>query len=258
MDVMITAGGIPRQDEPLYSYTQGGYKAMLDIAGKPMIQWVISAADASPLVDRIVLVGLLLAMDITCEKPVAFVENQGEMIANIQAGAQEVLRLNPAAEKLVLLSSDIPAITTQMVDWFIGAINETDHDLYYSIIQRDVMEARFPGSRRTYTRMKDGEFCGGDVVAMRPQTILRDSPLSVKLTAARKSSLKQASLLGFDTLFLLLLHQLSLKEAETIVSKRLGIRGRVIVFPHAEAGMDVDKPHQLEMLRADLAGKNPA
>ena len=33
MDAIVTAGGIPHPDEPLYPYTQGGSKATLDIAG---------------------------------------------------------------------------------------------------------------------------------------------------------------------------------------------------------------------------------
>ncbi|MDP2976442.1 MAG: hypothetical protein Q8N45_09575, partial [Anaerolineales bacterium] len=37
------------------------------------------------------------------------------------------------------------------------------------------------------------------------------------------------------------------------VAKRLKITGRGILCPYAEVGMDIDKPHQLEMLRADLA-----
>ena len=37
------------------------------------------------------------------------------------------------------------------------------------------------------------------------------------------------------------------------VSRRIGIKGRAIVWEHAEPCMDVDKPHQLEMLRNDLA-----
>ncbi len=255
MDVIITAGGIPRPDEPLYPVTQGGPKAMLEIAGKPMIQWIIEAAVASDLVDRIVLVGLPLNDRIRSDKPVDCVDDQGEMVANIQAGAREVLRVNPAARQAILLSSDIPAITTGMVEWFIRTIQDTDHDLYYTVIPKAVMETRYPNSRRSYTRMKDGEYCGGDVIGLRPQVMLQSSPLSVKLTAARKSSLHQAALLGFDTLILLLLHQVSLQQAEKIASKRLGIRGIVIVSPYAELGMDVDKPHQLDLLRADLAGR---
>ena len=40
MDVIVTAGGIPRPNEPLYPYTQGESKALLEIAGKP-IWWIL-------------------------------------------------------------------------------------------------------------------------------------------------------------------------------------------------------------------------
>ena len=36
------------------------------------------------------------------------------------------------------------------------------------------------------------------------------------------------------------------------ISKRLKVAGRAVVCPYAEVGMDVDKPHQLEIMRADL------
>lgn len=37
MDAIVTAGGIPKPDEPLYVRTQGQSKALLDVNGKPMI-----------------------------------------------------------------------------------------------------------------------------------------------------------------------------------------------------------------------------
>ena len=73
-----------------------------------------------------------------------------------------------------------------------------------------------------------------------------------KITNSRKSPLKQAALIGFDTAFLLLTGRLTLKKAETRIMTRLNITGKAIVCPYAEVGMDVDKPHQLEIMRADL------
>jgi hypothetical protein len=35
----------------------------------------------------------------------------------------------------------------------------------------------------------------------------------------------------------------------------LNIRGRVIPYPYAEVGMDVDKPFQLEIVRAELEAR---
>jgi hypothetical protein len=73
------------------------------------------------------------------------------------------------------------------------------------------------------------------------------------LIGSRKSPLRQASLIGFGTLFALFTRRLTLEDAVQRVCERIGVKGRAIVWPHAEPCMDVDKPSQLELLRADLA-----
>ena len=73
-----------------------------------------------------------------------------------------------------------------------------------------------------------------------------------RLISARKNAFKQAALFGFSTLFLLLTRRLSIHDAAPRVSKQIGIRGRVVFCPYAELAMDVDKPHQFEILRADM------
>ncbi|NCP15942.1 NTP transferase domain-containing protein [bacterium] len=254
MDAIVTAGGIPLPEEPLYPETQGHPKALVDIAGKPMIQWVLDALSESKIVENVVIVGLTEKSSVTCKKSFHFIPNQGKMIENLRAGAEKVLELNPKAEYVLIVSSDIPAISGEMVDWTVNTAMQTDEDIYYNIIQREVMEKRFPSSKRTYTRLKDMDVCGGDMNVGRISLILEeDTDLWEKITNARKSPLKQAGLIGFDTLFLLLFRQLTLEKAAANIMKRLKITGRAIVCPYAEIGMDIDKPHQLEIMRADLA-----
>jgi hypothetical protein len=43
-----------------------------------------------------------------------------------------------------------------------------------------------------------------------------------------------------------------------MISKRLNLSGKAIVCPFAEIGMDVDKPHQLEIMRHYLNRRNAA
>jgi hypothetical protein len=130
---------------------------------------------------------------------------------------------------------------------------QTDLDVYYHIIQREVMEKRYPGCKRTWTHLKDMEVCGGDMNMGRLSLLLSDeTDIWEKITDARKSPMKQAALVGFDTAFLLLTGQLALQKAETNIMKRLHISGKAVVCPYAEVGMDVDKPHQLEIMREDL------
>ncbi len=73
------------------------------------------------------------------------------------------------------------------------------------------------------------------------------------LLGSRKNALKQASMLGWDTAFQWATHSITLEDLVAKACKRLGVRGRVIVWDHAEPCMDVDKPHQLLLMREDLA-----
>jgi hypothetical protein len=164
--------------------------------------------------------------------------------------------LNPQAEHVLVVSSDIPAVTAEAVDWVVETAMQTDDDIYYNVIPRQVMEARFPGSRRSYTRLKDAEVCGGDMNMVRCSVATGEAMIWDELIATRKNVLKQAALIGFDTLFLLLIRAISVEQAVQKVSRRLKIKGRAIVCPYAEVGMDVDKPNQLELLRADLSGNS--
>lgn len=252
MYAILTAGGIPQPGEPLYEYTQGQPKALLELAGKPMIQWVLDALGGAKMVEGIILMGLPPESKLVSTKPVFYMPNQGEMLANILTGVRKALEINPTLSHVLLVSSDIPAVTPEIVDWVVNTALQTDHDLYYSVISRSVMETRFPGSKRTFTHLRDVEVCGGDINVIRTMTATEREDFWRKIIAARKSPLQQASLVGIDVLVGFLLRNITLKAAVEKVSKRIGLRGRVILCPFAEAGMDIDKPHQLEIVRADL------
>ena len=164
MDAVVIAGGTPQPGEYLYEETKGNPKAMLDIAGKPMIQWVLDALCGATTIDHVVVIGLPAeCCDVRCSKPLSFIPNQADMIENIRAGAMKVLEINPQAHHFLIVSSDIPAITAEMVDWEVNTAMETDHDAYYNVITREVDGSAFPGSRRSYVHLKDMEVCGGDM-----------------------------------------------------------------------------------------------
>src|SRR4030042_3619057 len=117
MDAVVMAGGIPQPDELLYPYTLGKSKAMLDILGKPMVQWVLDALSGAQRVENVILIGLTEESGLTCAKPLTFIPNKISMIENILAGIHKVMEINPSATRLLLVSSDIPGITSEMADW---------------------------------------------------------------------------------------------------------------------------------------------
>ena len=254
MDAIVMAGGIPQAEDPLYEYTQGDPKALLDIAGKPMIQWVLDAISGSATVERVVLISLPEDANLECSKPVTYLPDQGGLLENVRGGIEKAVEINPQAEHVLTISSDIPMIQSEMIDWMVEENSGTNLQLYYTVIPREVMEKRFPESKRSYTRLKDAELCGGDLNMIHSSTVHSNVELWDSIIEARKNVFKQAALLGYGNLLLLLSRQLTLAGAVKRVTKKMDITGKAVISPYAELGMDVDKPHQLDIVRAELAG----
>ncbi len=253
MDAIVTAGGTTRPGGPLYEAARGRPKALIDIGGQPMVQWVLDALGESSAVERVFVVGLPPGTELACAHPLALLPDQGDMLANIILAAGEVLRVHPHASHALLASGDIPALRGEMVGWMLAQVSELDQDIYYSVVERGTMEARFPASRRTYVSLRDAQVCGGDLHCFRLRAASGGSPLVEQLIGARKNPLRQAGMIGFGTLLNLLLRRFSLREMEAAVCRRLGLRGRVVISPYAETGMDVDKQFQLKMMRSYLS-----
>lgn len=253
MNAIVLAGGIPQPNDPLYAYSQGDSKALIDVAGKPMVQWVVDALNEAKSVDQIIVIGLSQKTGLISEKPLHYISNQGRMLANIVAGSEKSLELKPTIDHLLVCSADIPALQGSMVDWLVKTAMQTDDELYYGVCPKDVMEARYPESKRTYTKLKEMELCGADVNITRISIIKEHMDVWEALIGNRKSPMRQAGIIGFDTLFQLATRQFTLDSLVARASQRIGIKGRAIVWQHAEACMDVDKPHQLELMRDDLA-----
>ena len=251
----ITAGWSPSEDDPLAEYTRGKPKALIPIAGKPMLAHVVDAVAASRYVEHVVIVALDPTADVQFSVPVEHIPDAGSIMANAEAGLQYALDHYPGLDGVLMCSSDVPTITPAIVDTFIEECFRTEHDMYYTIVERSVMEARFPESRRSYIHLVEGDFAGGDVFLVRPSLNISHRDLLQELAAARKNVIQQARLIGLRIFLKLVLRRLSLDEAVERVSKVLNLRGRAIPFPYAEVGMDVDKPFQLEIVRAELEAR---
>ncbi len=252
---IVSAGWTPSEDDPLAEYTQGKSKALIPIAGKPMIAHVVEALAGSRHAKHFVIIALDPTAEVQFSVPVEHVPDAGSLIANAEAGLQYALDHYPDLDAALLCSSDVPTITPPIVDAFIEECFRTDHDLYYTIVERSVMEARFPESRRTYFHLREGDFAGGDIFLVRPSINVSHQELLQELASARKSILRQARMVGLRIFLKLVLRRLSLDEAVQRISQVLDMRVRIMPFSYPEVGMDVDKPFQLEIVRAELEAR---
>jgi GTP:adenosylcobinamide-phosphate guanylyltransferase len=254
MKAILLAGGGANPDDPLYALSAGKPKALLPIAGKPMAQWVLDVLAGASLVDDLLIIGLDAECGLTYPGLVRYAPDTGSLLGNVRLGLELSAAAEPGSGKVLLVSADIPAIQPAMVDWVIRNSLESPVDLCYCAIDREVMEARYPGSGRSYIRFRDREVCGGDLTVVDTGILAGGNHIWQRLVDGRKSALRMAMAVGIDVLLLLLLRRLSIDDLVQVAQARLGISGRVLISPYAELGMDVDKPYQFGLVERSLPG----
>ncbi len=252
MDCVVTAGGIPGPDDPLYVYTQGKTKALLDMNGRTMLERVVDALQDSRYVEDIVVVGLGSDLGMSFKRPVHHLPDQGSLVGNAVAGLDFWRQKKPNTRTVLLCSSDIPAATGATIDAYIEMCQPFDKSLYYIFVTQAVMETRFPDSKRTYVKLKGLEIAGGDCMVADADVADVNRALWERLSNARKHAWQIARAVGFRVLLKFLLRQLTLTDIEKTAENLIHRPIKVVLNPPAEIAMDADKPHQVDMLRADL------
>ena len=255
MQAIITAGGALDADSPLFLETGIANKALIPIAGKSMMQWVTDAITGSDHIDGLIVVGLQEGDVDPRGKPIRFVADHGSIVDNVLAGIDVVKEVAPASYKVLLSSSDIPLLTTELVDEFIATCLQKEGQIFYAVIEEKTMEARFPNSRRTFTGLKGGRYAGGDLLMIDSRAVNYNIELFRGATGHRKSFLAQARLLGFTFIFRFIFRLMDLREAEARARKAFNVTGHVLDYPRAEIAMDVDKLHHFELVKKELEAR---
>ncbi len=252
MKCVILAGGRITESDPLFQYTGGKPKALIKLGDKTLLEWVIKAMRESSWVDEIAVVGVERPNSIKADFPVHFLPDHGSLVSNGFAGIAWARQRNPEASSILFCNADIPAITGALVDEHISACRPFDKVAYYAFVTRQTMDKRFPGARRTYTRLDGGDVASCDLVIIRPELADTDRRLWDSLENVRKHPWKVARIVGARTLVTLMLGQLTISDIESTAERILGKSVKVIISDRAELAMDIDKPAHLELMRAEF------
>lgn len=250
MYAVILAGGKINPGNELFAESRGLPKSMIKIDGKPMIQWVIDAANLANSVEQIIIAGLDDISSLKSEKPVAQIPDHGGILENLDAAADFILKEVPGTEYFLSISSDIPLITGDIIETVIAENRKPGLDVFYNVVEQNVMEAAFPGVKRTYMKFRDGRFCGADMHVMSTKTIQK--LINLGFVQFRKHPFKLISMAGPGIILRMLFYPLSLENAEKVVYRKTGICGKVNVSRYPEMAMDIDTLQHLEIVRKML------
>ena len=247
---VILAGG--SNSPEMTSATGQSVRALVPIAGKTMLEYIITALSKSTTVGDIVVVGSVP------NSPLYKVVQPGQtLVENLFSGMEAV-----ASEGNVLIvTADIPFITSEGIDDFVDKATAAHSTLCYPIISMTDYNMRFPGLKRTTLKTKEGTFTGGNIMLVEAQGLQSSKQIIQEAYAARKSVTKLGAQLGLPLLMRVLVSQLiapsvlSIQHLEAGVSRLIGngATAKAITTPYAEIGTDVDKPE--DVVAAELVFK---
>ncbi|MEN6349092.1 MAG: nucleotidyltransferase family protein [Syntrophomonas sp.] len=254
-DVVILAGG--ENSSELKKIAPYDNEALIIIGKYPMIYYVYHALRHSSHVGKIVISGPSEALRniFSREENIYFVDG-GENAIESLAYAVRFLQEKGTNERLLVTPTDIPFITTEAIDDFIEQCQGEDADFFYPVTSKEVNESKFPGVTRTYVRLKEGVFTGGNLFILRSSVLESVLDSAVQIVERRKNPLAMARLFGIGLVWKFITRKLSLETAEKRFFKVLGLKGKAIVSSYAEVGVDVDKPSDLEIAQRYLVNIN--
>lgn len=231
-------------------------EALIPAAGKPLVRYPVEALLAARSVGRVVVVGPEAELGPALAGLEVELTPAGDtMLENALRGCRRLAESKGLAPDLVLIcTSDVPLITPEVVDGLVQTCIERGGDLFYPILERSVLESRFPSTKRTYGTLRDGTFTGGNLFVVDWTVLEREAPTAEALIRSRKNPLQMARTLGFGFLLGLVLGRLSIDQLEAHVGRKFRVTARAVVVPWPEIGIDVDKPEDLELVERILTG----
>lgn len=243
----VVLAGAPAEPE-LKARFSVAYRAEVPVAGKMMVQYVVDALNASRHVRTIYIVG-----DIQCEGASQIIPSVGSFMENLAAG-MKACGSAASEDRVLVATADIPMVTSAAIDDFIGRCGDLEADFYYPIIAKELCEQRFPGMKRTYARLGEGTFTGGNVTVMNARFLIENAALIDEILEARKSVIRVARLIGFGILVRAAIAQVLWAKAvnlallERTAGRILNADVKAVQIPYAEIGVDVDDIEQLEVV----------
>jgi len=241
-DAVILAGG--SQEGEIEKKFGVLNRALLVIRGKFMVEYVIEALKNTSSVGRVIIVGPVDVLRARIGSKVDAVVPPGEDPFESTLQGLKALGVH---EKVLVATSDLPLLRSEMISDFFARCEETEADFYYPIVRKEVYQAKIGEGERTFVRVKEGCFTGGNLLFLDPKVVEAKSNWIARVVANRKNPLAIARLLGIKVILKFLFRRLSIQDVEERVEKVLGMRGRAIITPYAEIGFDVDRPEHVSI-----------
>lgn len=229
------------ESDPIAQHYGLAHKCLLTVAGVPMLARVIGALRGARQFKSI---------SVSIESADVIAQALGEQTIDVRhvkslhsapssalAAAHEI-----GTFPILITTGDHALLTPEMVTHVCNSSVALRADITVGLATREVIQAAYPETKRTYFRFRDMAVSGCNLFTVHSPAGLRLLELWSDLEKDRKRPWKLALAFGPGALFRIIFWRMTLADAFDIISRKCDMVARPLLLPYAESAIDVDKP----------------
>lgn len=219
----------------------GDAKCLRPLGQEPMLKRIIECLWSAQVVKEALVVGPVAHSPWPLPPGIAWVQGGENLSQSLQIGWEALRRRGVGnREYILLLSGDMPLLSPRHLQEFLTDC-QGEHDAYYPIVRQEDNDRLYPGVRRTYVRLAEGTFTGGNVFLIRAGVMDNCMDLLERFISARKQPWRLARLLGPTFLWRWWRQTLTIADIARKLQQLTGFSGQAVICPHPEIALDLDK-----------------
>lgn len=240
---ILLAGSRPGAD-PLASAFGVPAKALVPLAGEAMLSRVARMLVGHSSIRRVIVLAQADHMLTTgadtawmASHPAISFEHGGN---SVSAALAATLERNGQSYPFLVTTADHGLLDAAMLDAFIAAAERSETDVAVAVVERSVLEAAWPGNKRTWLKFRGGSYSGANLFWFASPRAL--SALKLWRTIEQQRKRGRAIVAAFGPLMLaaVALRLLTLRGALRRAGGKLGLTATAVELPIAEACIDID------------------
>ncbi len=251
---ILLAGSRPGAD--LLAVAAGvQWKALVPVAGRPMIDVVTRTLVDHPRIARVIVMGQE-PNALTADPQTAWLRDDPGIAfrvsgAGISQSLLDWLDAHPQSLPVLVTTADNVLLDAAMIDAFLSGVG--DADVAAAAVERRALMRAYPESRRTWLKFRGGAWSGANLFWLSGDNAKHALQKWRTIEQDRKKGWKIVFAFGPGLLLAAALRLLTIHQAIARAGRRLGVNARIVPMPFAEACIDADKPEDIVLIEAILA-----